>query len=118
MVQPDPRREKFQAIEERAGQADSCLLARPTRPGYRAPRCSGRDGCCLRLRPQTRLVARRREARTPRFRRTLKKCSAKTGEGPAFPDDELVYGTRSNVRIFAGAGTPPTPREFYDIGVT
>ena len=52
MRQPDPRRKKFRAIEEHAGHADSCLLTRAAGPDYRAPRCSGRDRFCLRLRPQ------------------------------------------------------------------
>ena len=67
MMQPDPRRKKFRAIEEHAGHADSCRFTRPAGPGDRAPQCSGRDGFCLRLRPQTRLVAGQREARSPRF---------------------------------------------------
>src|SRR6516162_7944047 len=67
---------------------------------------------------QPRLVAGQREARSPRFDGYSRNVPLRVEAGPGFPDDELAYGTRSNVSIFPGAGAAPAPREFCDIGVT
>src|SRR5215467_400526 len=84
------------------GQADSCLL---TRPPDRLP-------CAALLWPRRLLPAAppanpaggraARSAFTQILTDTPGNVPLKAGADPAFPDDELAYGARSNVRIFAG----------------
>ena len=118
MMPPDLRRKKFRAIEEHTGHTDSCLLTSP--PDLFQ---------CVALLWPRRLLPAAPPANhgwwpgsakhvLPRFDGPSRNVPLKARAGPDFPDDELAYGTRSNVRIFAGAGAALAAWELCDIGVT
>ena len=118
MMLPDARRKKFRAIEEGAGHADSCLLTRPAGPVTvrRAALAATASACGSVRKPGW--WPRSAKHVLPDFDGHSRNVPLKAEAGPGFPDNELAYGTRSNVSIFHGAGAAPAPREFCDIGVT
>ena len=118
MMLPDARWKKFRAVEEDAKTGRFRPINPPAGPitvGRAAlPATASACGSAR----QAGLVAGQREARSRRIDGHSRNVPLKAGAGPDFPDDELAYGTRSNVSTIPGAGAAPAPREFCDIGVT